>query len=51
MRVLQTKDAQLVNGGGMMNEIGYSVGYGIGYVLGGGAGRDLGNWIYDKMHS
>lgn len=28
----------------------YELGYAVGYVLGGGAGRDLGNWLYDATH-
>lgn len=51
MKLLSTKDIKQVVGGGMMNEIGYKVGYGLGYWFGGGAGRDLGNWIYDSLHS
>ena len=51
MKILNPNDTKQVVGGGIMNEMGYNVGYGLGYLFGGGAGRDLGNWIYDSLHT
>lgn len=50
MKTLNKEEVELVVGGGIVGELGYSVGYGLGYLIGGGAGRDLGNWLYDTFN-
>lgn len=50
MRTLNRQEAQMVAGGGPVTQAGYGVGYAIGYVFSGQAGRDLGNWLYDRLN-
>jgi len=50
MEQLTTQELFAISGGYDIYELGYDIGYGVGYVLGGGAGRDLGSWIFYKLH-
>ncbi len=50
MKTLNNAEIMQISGGYSIGDLGYDVGYSIGYVFGGGAGRDLGIWIYDTTH-
>lgn len=51
MRQINSEEILSVTGGdAVSHDAGYGIGYAIGYVLGGGAGRDLGYWLYDTIN-
>ena len=59
MQQLTVSEIENISGahGESSYDLGYSFGQGLGqaanfagYVFGGGAGRDLGSWLYTKLH-
>ena len=47
---LSVYEVEAVVGANAAYEAGYEVGNAIAYIVGGGAGRDLGSWLYDVLN-
>lgn len=50
MKELTHLEVTQISAGYDIGDLGYDIGYTGAYVLGGGAGRDLGFWLYYITH-